>query len=391
MRILLVFEPGVDGVFRHVEALTQFLLGRGQRVALAYSSKRGSKALESLVTSTRERGEPTIDMKVGNRPCLGDALALAAVARLVNSWKPDVIHAHSSKAGVLGRAIARLAGVPACYTPNAYYGMGNAQDPITFAFNSIERFFAPLATTINISADEATFAREVLGVARAQQIVAHNPTNPAVFTPATDEERVLARRKLGIPEDALALGSIGRLTQQKDPVTLYRAFAEAACRHPSLILVHIGEGGMDHKLQRLAGDLGISDRIKRVAYQDDPCRFYWAIDALVMSSTYEAGWPIVILEAMSCGLPVAATTAPGMSDIGFAGLSHCWTAPVGDYVALGGAIESLLKDMPKKRRSNHRETIVDRFTPEVCFGKVLDLYRQIASSKRKQHDLAFSG
>ena len=384
IKCLLVFEPGVDGVFRHVEGLTRFLVDCGHQVGLAYSSKRGSAALRTLVWEATERGDVAFDMNVDNAPCLGDPRALFRICQAVIRWSPDVIHAHSSKAGALGRVAGRILCVPTFYTAHAYYGMGKISRAAKLVFDSVERVLGPLGKTINISADEAAFACDVLGIAASQQSIIPNPTDPFLFTPATSEERILARRQLGIPEGAVAIGSIGRLTHQKDPATLYRAFAQASRKHSSLLLVHVGEGALDQELKQLAEELGITSRIKRLPYQDEPRRFYWAIDALVMSSTYEAGWPIVILEAMACGLPVAATTAPGMSDIGFAGLSHCWTAAVGNYVALGGAIESLLEDMPNRRQSNHRETIEDRFTPEICFGKVLEHYKAIIANHQKK-------
>lgn len=376
MRILLVFEPGVDGVFRHVEGLERFLVGRGHRVALAYSSKRSSVALKNLVDATRQRGEPTVDMRVGNSPCFGDVRAIASIFHTARSWKPDVIHAHSSKAGVLGRAVARLVDIPVFYTPNAYYGMGTKRASAKYFFNVLERAFAPLGTTINISLDEATFAREVLGVTKTKQSVVHNPTDPTFFLPATTVERAIAREKFGIPESVPVLGSIGRLTPQKDPGTLYRAFAKNARNHSSLLLLHIGEGPLESDLKALAKELGIGERIKRIPYQDEPRLFYSAIDGLVMSSTYEAGWPIVILEAMSCGLPFVTTTAPGMSDIGSAGLSHCWTAPVGGAGALASAMVQLVDDLKAGRPSNHRAVIQERFTPEHCYGAVCDLYER---------------
>jgi len=376
MKCLQVFEPGVDGVFRHVEGLTRFLVNRGHRVGLAYSSKRGSVALTDLVADAKTRNDPVVDMRVGNSPCPGDVRALLMIAREVRRWRPDVIHAHSSKAGVLGRAVARLTGIPMFYTPNAYYGMGTKRAPAKFLFNAVEKFFASVGTTINISSDEAAFARRVLGVPQAKQRIVHNPTDPAFFVPATNKERLIAREKFGIPEDVPVLGSIGRLTDQKDPATLYRAFAKAARSHSSLLLLHIGEGPLQSEIKALSQELGVVGRIKRIPYQDEPRLFYSAINGLVMSSTYEAGWPIVILEAMSCGLSFVTTTAPGMSDIGSAGLSHCWTAPVGDAGGLASAMAHLVEDLETGRPCNHRTEIQRRFTPECCYGAVCDLYER---------------
>lgn len=108
MHCLLVTEPGVDGVFRHVEALAQFLMHHGVRVDLAYSSIRGSDRLKSLVTDITKNGGRTLDLEVANAPSGRDFPALLKLRRFVAETKPEVIHGHSSKAGAL-KTGARLA------------------------------------------------------------------------------------------------------------------------------------------------------------------------------------------------------------------------------------------------------------------------------------------
>src|SRR5688572_22314721 len=75
MNVLQVVEPGVDGVFRHVEGLTRFLSGRGVRVSLAYSDVRGSEGLRRLVAEVTLSGGRTLNLEVGNKPALSDLFA----------------------------------------------------------------------------------------------------------------------------------------------------------------------------------------------------------------------------------------------------------------------------------------------------------------------------
>ena len=75
MKVLQVVEPGVDGVFRHVEGLTRFLSGHGVQVSLAYSDVRGSQGLRRLVDEVRLSGGKTLNLAVGNKPSLIDVFA----------------------------------------------------------------------------------------------------------------------------------------------------------------------------------------------------------------------------------------------------------------------------------------------------------------------------
>ena len=102
-RILLVVEPGVDGVFRHVEALVHFLLPQGFEVDLAYSDVRKSDRLAVLVEHVLAKGGRVLNLRVGNSPGPGDLRAFLSLRRFVRERKPAVIHAHSSKAGGLAR------------------------------------------------------------------------------------------------------------------------------------------------------------------------------------------------------------------------------------------------------------------------------------------------
>ncbi|MCX6934753.1 MAG: glycosyltransferase family 4 protein [Verrucomicrobia bacterium] len=377
LRILLVVEPGWTGVFRHVEGLADFLHESGQSVALAYSNVRGSDGLEALVRRVISWGGPVRNLRVSHSPSPWDLRALLRIASIQREFQPDVIHGHSSKAGALVRlpALIRPSRASLFYTPNAYYGMARQGGIAEWFFTSIERRLANVGATINISQDEATFARDILGLRRENQFIIHNPAKVDFFLPATSQEKRESRQALGIPEDCLVLGTAGRISFEKDPETLFRALAPLFRAHPRLRLLHMISGKPDTKLARLAKSLGVEDKIQPLPYQEDLRAAYHALDGFVMTSRYEAGWPIVILEALSCGLPIVSSTGPGMSDIGHAGLSHCWTAGVEDVPGFTRALQDWLEDLPRHRPSNHREVAVGRFSPSKCLGAVLAAYR----------------
>jgi glycosyltransferase involved in cell wall biosynthesis len=384
MNVLQVVEPGVDGVFRHVEGLTQFLTSRSLRVSLAYSDVRGSEGLRRLVREVEAHGGKTLNLEVGNKPGPRDVIAALKLRQLIREVRPDLIHAHSSKAGGLLR-LPFVAGRsrPIFYTPHAYYGMARRAGAGPWVFDRVESVLARRGTTINISHDEAEFARARLRVPEGSQRVIHNPVRTDKFQPPTSDAKAAARRAFGVPDGAIVIGTVGRMSFQKDPETLYRAIAPLLRRRPELFFMHLGEGELEGELKRLVAALMIDHQVRFAGYAENPLVFYHALDALAMTSRYEAGWPIVILEALACGLPIVSSRAPGTADIDQAGLSHCWSARAGDVAGFEAALAALLEDLPRARPSNHRELALTRFSPEACYGAVLGEYRDaLARSPR---------
>ncbi|MCE9518308.1 MAG: glycosyltransferase family 4 protein [Verrucomicrobia bacterium] len=373
LRSMLVTEPGVDGVFRHVEALAQYLMAQGHRVDLAYSAVRGSDRLTKLVAQAAAVGGRVMNLAVSNVPGPRDLPALFRLRRLVAEAAPDVIHAHSSKAGALVRALRAL-GVrqPLYYTPHAYYGMCAPSGLKARIFGGIERVLGRVGTTFNLSGCELAYAERTLHVPRKQLRLIPNPVDTRRFVPASSEEKLRLRQELGLPDDALLLGCVGRLAFQKDPLTLYRSLAVAMRQVKNLWLYHLGTGELADDCARLAAELGVKDRIIRRDYLSDPLPFYQAIDAAILPSRYE-GLSFAVLEAMACDLPVIVSEALGNLDFLNLGLSHCWSAPKENPELMGQAIMKWATGQP--RPSNHRVTAEHRFSQETCFGAVVAEYQ----------------
>lgn len=374
MRVLLVSEPGVDGVFRHVEALAAFLLAQGHGVDLAYSDVRGSDRLKQLVIDLEAAGGQTLNLRVGNGPGLHDLGALMRLRRFVMQTRPEVIHAHSSKAGALVRAM-RFLGVtqPLFYTPHAYFGLAGKGGLKSFVFNGVEALLGRIGTTMNLSVGEMAFARETLHLPQSALRLVANPVDTHRFFPAQAQRQRKLKLALGVPEDAVLLGSVGRLAFQKDPLTLYRAFSVALKNCPQLWLYHLGDGELTAECEALALELGITHRIVRQRYLSEPLAFYQALDAMILTSRYE-GLSFAVLEALACDLPLILSEVPGNQDFVQMGLSHCWSAGKEDAAGLGAAIERWAQDHTAGRVSNHREIAEQRFSQSACFGALVHEY-----------------
>jgi glycosyltransferase involved in cell wall biosynthesis len=376
LKILVVVEPGIAGTFGHVEGLVQFLLAQNQQVWLAYSSKRTGPAVAGVLALVEKHGGKCLDLRVGNAPCPGDLSAFLRLRNFAREFRPDVIHSHSSKAGVLARALA-LTGIPArqIYTPHAYYGLAPRAGLINLFYNGIESFFGRIGQSIQVSEDEKEFATRTLGIAPERCLVVPIAVDPVKFTPATPEEKAAARRKRNLPPDIPVLGWMGRINFQKDPHTLYRALGillrqgKTKCH-----LLHLGKEDGIETLAPIMREYHLEPYITRISYIDDTIDFFHALDGLILNSRYE-GCPSTALEALSAGLPVILSQAPGTNWLTQSHLSHCWSARPADADGFADAMAQWLADLPAHRESNHRAFVLDRLSIAQMYGKILEAYR----------------
>jgi len=334
-----------------------------------------------LVDRVEQSGCKTLDLRVGSAPGPKDIIALGRLVAFLRKRRARIVHAHSSKAGGLGR-IARgfVPGVQCFYTPNAYYGMGGRRGVKSIVFNEIERRLGSIGTTIHVSKDEASFGASVLGIEAQQSVIVPNCVDTERFRPLTTQERLAWRSQEGISEDAVVLGTMGRLTFQKDPVTLYRALKPLFQEHPKLVLYHVGQGELDAELGRMVQEPEFKERVIRIPYLQDTTRFLGGLDAFLLTSRYE-GLSFAILEAMSVGLPMVLTRAPGNMDFMELGLSHLESANVGDVAGVRGAIDRLLARLVPTHATNHREITMKKFSLEHCYGSVAALYESCLRQK----------
>lgn len=381
MKVLVVSEPGVDGVFRHVESLCHFLIERGVQVHLAYSDCRGSDRLPILVRWIEEHGGETVNLHVSNRPSARDLSALLSLARLVRRIKPHVIHSHSSKAGALARSL-RFLGIktPQLYSPHAYIGMRPNPGRLDWFYNKIEGWLGRTASTIVTSTTERKFAQQKLGISPERVFYVPNGSDMDKFSPVSAEAKTQLRETLGLPIGRPILGFIGRSSAQKDPLTLYRAFIQAARDHP-IVLFHVGRGELDPELNQLVENSGLNARIFRTPYMATPADFYRVVDGFILTSRYE-GFSIAALEALAADLPLIMSQAPGNTDLLTRPLSHAWSAPVGDADGFAIAIKEWYDRLLHPTPCNHREIACKYYSLQDKLLKILSLYSELTGVPR---------
>jgi glycosyltransferase involved in cell wall biosynthesis len=362
-RVLLCHQPTDGGVGRHVRDLTEGLAERGYEVTLC--SPAPPAGLGAAV-----RHVP-LDLRRAVAP-RADAAALAGLARTIARVRPDVVHAHSSKAGALARlARMRHPRLPVLYSPHGYAFAGHFSRPAErAAYRAIEAVLAPLASrVVCVCEAEARLARSIGPSARVR--VVHNGIGPPPPGPPD-------LRLAGLRQQGPVIGALTLLRPGKGLETLIDAAPRILERHPRARIAIVGEGPDLAALRARAAALGVAEAVSFPGPSPDPYPALRAFDVFVHPSWAES-FPYVVLEAMSLARPILASDVGGIGEALAHGESGL-LAPPRDTQALAQALIELLDD-PARAAMLGRAALARvsaRFTRESMIEGVAGVYEEVA-------------
>ncbi len=308
---------------------------------------------------------------------LRDCRALLMLCRLIKSMDPDIVHTNTSKAGILGRIAARLAGkriVVHSTHGHLFYGYYNAI--LTRLIILAERMTAPLADRIVLLTRRSIEEHVSRGIARWDRFTAISPGIDVSRYRPDPEERKRFREALGIGEKAQVIGWAGRLTRVKSPRTFIEAAAIVGDRLPETVFLVTGDGEMEEEARELSGTRGLDGKIKFLGRSENTQAFMKSIDLFVLTSVNE-GLGIVLLEAMATGVPVIATAVGGVSEVLDGGKYGFLVRPE-DPLSLARCMLSILKnkDLSSKLAIAGEERAA-MFSRERMVAEYTSLYHEL--------------
>ena len=239
-----------------------------------------------------------------------DAAAVATLVRRFREIRPDIIHTHTAKAGVVGRAAAKLAGGGASVV-HTYHGHllhGYFSPAKTRGVVALERGLGRVTDRFVAVGPQVRDDLLAAGVGRPAQYVVIPPGLSLPPMPS----RVAARASLGLDPARPVISMIGRLTGIKRPERFAEAVAIVAATHPDAQFVVAGAGDLESELQGLVsvGSLPVT----MLGWRSDVETVLAASDALVLTSDNE-GTPLSLIQAGLAGLPVVATDVGSVKDV----------------------------------------------------------------------------
>ncbi len=370
----MVSEASFAGVGRHVLDLAQGLCESNCEVHLVYSPVRMSQSFSSRLASLVQVQSHSVEMRRSPHP--SDIHVVRAVRQYMAQHGPfDVIHGHSSKGG----AIARIAGIghsaKTFFTPNSFVSMNpEFSGAVSAIYQGVERILGTVTDRFIAVAEEER--QEMIRVVSAKRtvVVPNCIASPAFLS---SEQ---ARLELGLSVSSTVVGFVGRMSQQKAPLSLVEAFAVVRHTHPSAVLVMIGDGPLLDAVKDRVRTLGIKDNI-RLTGERDAAPLMPAFDIFALPSLYE-GMPYVLLEAVHAGLPIVSSRVSGASQLVEPGVNGYLVDPSASAETVinsfANAISELISNAEQRRRfSTASIQIAKKFPMQRMIDETLALYRSV--------------
>lgn len=318
----------------------------------------------------------------------GDLVALARLVQLFRRLRPTIVHTHNPKPGLLGQLAARIAGVPIIVNTlhGFYFHAGSSSRQRRF-YIALERIAARCSHAI-LSQNREDLATAIQERICTPGLISYlgNGINIAHFNQQTlkDEHQAALRAELGIPDDALVIGAVGRLVAEKGYHELFAAFRDLAQTRPNLHLLVVGPeepAKADGLTAQTAVDYGIADRTHFVGLRHDMPEMYGLMDVLAHAS-YREGFPRAPMEAAAMGIPVVATDIRGCREAIF-DRQNGILVRVKNAAALAQGLARLLDDSTLRHAMGTlgRRIAVREFDEQVVFERVLATYERLLKER----------
>jgi glycosyltransferase involved in cell wall biosynthesis len=273
--------------------------GKADLTRLAYERGIATRVIPSLINHIN----PIVNLK-----------AVADIRRIIVQRNYDIVHTHSSVAGVVGRLAAVTART--CVMVHHVHGWGLQEGMSTgmrMLYLVLERLCAKFTDRIIAVSRPDIQKGQAHCIGREDKYcLIYNGIDLEKFRrPANDQQ---LRSELGLDPDSKLVGMIGRLDEQKNPLDFIRAAAIVAKSYSNVQFLIVGEGLLRSECERLINELNLKDKFFLLGYRNDVASLLPMLTITAMSSLWE-GLPLAFLEAMSAGKPIVANNVDGASDV----------------------------------------------------------------------------
>lgn len=299
------------------------------------------------------------------------------VKTLLQEKQIDLIHIHGTRATSNVYWAAKNLGLPTIYT---IHGWSFHDDQKAFVKQSrifFEKWITK-KTNCNISVSVSNQQTGFKYIPGFKSVVVHNGIDLKKFNPDGDTRKNL-RSELNIAKDACVICFIGRMTAQKDPLTLIHAFKEVSLFNSDAVLLIIGDGELKEKALALAKELKIEKKVVFQNFRADVADVLFSSDIFCLPSLWE-GFPIALLEAMAMRKAVIATEVDGSVEIIKNKINGVLIKPQ-NIQMLADAIKKLISNKTLRTDLAHaaQQTILNEFDVKKMTAKIEDVYMSVLS------------
>lgn len=308
-----------------------------------------------------------------------DFFAFLSLLKLMILERPDAVHTHSSKAGLLGRWAAWLTRVPVIiHTPHGHVFHGHFSKITSKVFLFIEKVTDLITDrTIALTKGEQSDYLNLSVTKKPKLAIIHSgvDVNKFIFPDIDIREK---RRSLGVKQEDIVVGTVGWLLPIKGPVYLLKAMQQVWQTHPNIKLVFVGKGELELNLKSMAREVGAQDKVLFPGWRDDVHEIMQVFDIFVLPSLNE-GMGRVIVEAMAAEKPVVASNTGGIPDLVLDGKTGYLVEP-GDSEGLAVAIGKLIENPELRQKMGQAgRKRCHLFSEELMVEKLDALYTKLLS------------
>lgn len=336
--ILHVAQPVDGGVGRFVAALAASQRDAGLDVVVASPPGR-------LADEVKARDVPWRSWSARRAPGAGTIDEVRRLRKLGRERAYDVIHLHSSKAGMAGR-LALRGRRPTIFQPHGW--SWDAVGGTTARLSVLWERQAARWTTALVCVSDAERLAGIRRKVRGSYHVIPNGVDLDRFRAVPFALRQRVRSSLGLDATAPTAVCVGRFSEQKGHRILLHAWTRVSASAPDAKLVLVGSGPLRDALMTEAAALGVASDVEFVGEQDDIAPWYAAADVVALSSRWGEAMALTPLEAMACGRAVVASDVNGVRESVAAGCGAI--VPAQDAAALGRALTARLTDPTRAER-----------------------------------------
>ena len=305
IRILHVAQAA-GGVDRYIRMLLKYLDKEKFESILVCSQDFHKEDYDGLVNSFEQ-----IEM---NRAIgMNDLKSIGKVRKLIKKYNPDIVYAHSSKAG----AIARVADIGlknhCVYNPHGWAFNMRCSDKKRTMYTAIEKIAAPFCEKIVCISDAEKQSALEKKICREDKLqVIFNGVDIEAYE--CGEHGKVKRADLDIPEDAFVIGMVGRISPQKAPDVFVKMAKLVKDEIPNAHFIIVGNGNQEVEIRKYAEDNGFSDSLHITGWVDEPMSYVELFDVACLLSRWE-GFGLALPEYMMAGKPIVASRVDAIPNI----------------------------------------------------------------------------
>ena len=242
-----------------------------------------------------------------------DLKAISVVRRLIKKYKPDLVYAHSSKAGALSR-IANIGLRNKClYNPHGWAFNMRCSRVKQAMYKMIEKMLAPFCNCIICISDaEKKSALKKHICSKNKLRVIYNGIDLEQYE--SEKTVHITRKSIGIPNDAFILGMVGRLSPQKSPDIFIKAAKKIKEEISNAYFIIVGDGELKNDVERYARENNFADSLFITGWVKNPISYVELFDVAILLSRWE-GFGLVLPEYMMAKKPIVATNVDAIPNI----------------------------------------------------------------------------